>query len=89
MATDNWINPHTRIEQESRCICLDFAIIYCLFTAQRTDAAAPRAQAREVEPHVPVLEAAVVPREEHHPLRRVGLPDLSALFLCSSVLKCF
>ena len=20
MATDNWINPHTRIEQESRCI---------------------------------------------------------------------
>ena len=21
MATDNWINPHTRIEQESRCIC--------------------------------------------------------------------
>ena len=33
MATDNWINPHTRIEQESKCIPTESGIRFCRCTA--------------------------------------------------------
>ena len=38
MATDNWINPHTRIEQESRCI-LD--LLFSVADSPESESCAP------------------------------------------------